>query len=210
VYAHPDQLISIVRLQTAEARRAAARHRQASQAHPARPHHAPIGQQPGRDGVAGRRRQAGRVLLALAAVAAAAASVEALASLGAEPAPTELQAAWRAFGLVVFAGLFALVASVPERYPGVLELAIVHKAALTLWAMGSQASDATLVVVADGVLMLALITAYVLLASHRSWRAAHAGRARPTRPSAPRNRTVAGATRVEVSPAEVSPVDVRA
>ena len=42
--------------------------------------------------------------------------------------------AWRAYGLVVFAGLFILLALRPRAMRGVWELAIFDKAALTLTA----------------------------------------------------------------------------
>jgi hypothetical protein len=173
-----ELLSSLAHERVDEARRAAEPHRQARQARLVRrlrpPADAPGRRQPRRDRTAGRRRQAGRALLSLAAVVAATASVAALTTLGVEPASSELLAAWRGFGLAVFGGLFALVASAPERYPGVLELAILHKVALTAWAMGSQAPGATLVVAADGILTLVLITAYLLLGSHRTWRPTHA------------------------------------
>jgi hypothetical protein len=122
------------------------------------------------------RGRVGRALLALAALAAAAASLTAVTTLGAEPASSVLLAAWRALGLGVFAGLFALVASAPERYPGVLELAILHQAALTLWAMGSGAPNATRIVAADGALALLLTASYLLLGAHRSWALRGSGR----------------------------------
>jgi hypothetical protein len=169
---HPDpnNALLLWHLRAADDHRAAEHHRHARQARRSRSRE-PGRRQRRRSVGAGRRQQAGRALLALSAAAAAAATVGALTSVGAEPAASELLAVWRALGMAVFAGLCALVASAPERYPGVLELAIAHKAALTIWAMGSRAPDATSVAVADGGLMLVLVAAYLLLSSHRTWRA---------------------------------------
>jgi hypothetical protein len=81
--------------------------------------------------------------------------------------------AWRAFGLVLFAGLFALLARDPWGYPGILELAIAHKVALAVIAAANPtATDAGIVLAADGALAAVLVTAYALLGSHRAWRRA--------------------------------------
>lgn len=125
---------------------------------------------------AAKRAVAGRALLILAALAAAAAAGASLAQLGAVGPEHVLHDAWRGFGLVVFAGLFALVAWRPTGYPGVLELAFLHKLALALtaWSQLETADGAWSTLIIDGLLALALLVAYVLLGSHRAWR-----RARP-------------------------------
>ncbi|WP_052668780.1 hypothetical protein [Nitriliruptor alkaliphilus] len=122
---------------------------------------------------ADRRTTAGRILLAMAAVAAAGGAVTAIADLSGASLEVSMVAAWRGFGLAVFAGLFALLAWRPTGYPGVLELAIAHKLALTLFALARpEAADAAEVAVADGLLTIALVVVYVLVDARRAWRPA--------------------------------------
>ncbi|MDZ5078131.1 hypothetical protein [Nesterenkonia sp. HG001] len=123
---------------------------------------------------AAKRAVAGRALLILAALAAAAAAGASIAQLGDAGSEHLLNEAWRGFGLVVFAGLFALVAWRPTGYPGVLELAFLHKLGLALlaWSQLDTADGAWATLIIDGLLALALLVAYVLLGSHRAWRRA--------------------------------------
>lgn len=125
---------------------------------------------------AARRAVVGRALLILAALGAAGAAGAGIAQLATAPPEQALTDAWRAFGLVIFAGLFALVAWRPTAYPGVLELAFAHKLALALiaWTQLETADGALLTLILNGLLVLALVVAYVLLGCHRAWR-----RARP-------------------------------
>ncbi|GAB3190303.1 hypothetical protein [Nesterenkonia suensis] len=126
---------------------------------------------------AAKRAVAGRALLIVAALAAAAAAGASIAQLGDAGSEHLLHDAWRGFGLVVFAGLFALVAWRPTGYPGVLELAFLHKLGLALmaWSQLETAAGAWATLIIDGLLALVLLVAYVLLGSHRAWR-----HARPT------------------------------
>lgn len=118
-----------------------------------------------------RRVVIGRGLLATAAVAATVASAAELAGLSAVEPDVAMLAGWRALGLGVFAGAFALLAWRPMGYPGLLELAVGHKLALTVYALAKlgTSTDAPTVAVADGLLTLGLVTAYVLLRAHRAW-----------------------------------------
>jgi hypothetical protein len=104
-----------------------------------------------------------RALLAVAALAAAASAVAAVpAAVDAAPdgALTEW---WRAYGLAVFAGLFALLAREPGRHLGVWLLSIAHKAAMTATALAlPAATDAGTVALADGVLTVLLLAAFAL------------------------------------------------
>jgi hypothetical protein len=108
----------------------------------------------------------------IAAVAAALTAVPAVLALPGAEGGTELLEAWRAYGLVVFAGLFVLLGRHPLAQRGLWELVIFHKVALTFTAMAfavhSVAADACTVLVADGALSVLLVTAYVLC---RGWRA---------------------------------------
>jgi hypothetical protein len=115
-----------------------------------------------------RRETVGRGLLIIAALTAAAAATGAAFDLAGVDADLAMLAAWRAFGLATFAGLFALLAWRPRSLPGVFELAIAHKLALTFYALARpDAEDATTVLVADGLLAVALIAAYIAVGGHR-------------------------------------------
>lgn len=114
------------------------------------------------------------VLMAVAALAAGLSAVSAVAGLSSAGAGTALVEAWRAYGLVVFAGLFALLAWRPSAYPGVWELVIFHKLALTATAFlepfEASAADRSTILVWDGVLSVLLLTAYVGCRGWRAWR----------------------------------------
>ena len=115
-----------------------------------------------------------RIAMALLLLSAAGALVSFLGSIGpAVTASSETQVVeiWRAYGYLVFAGLFVLLAFWPRRFPGVWELAIFHKVALTISALTiiSGAADAGNIVVADGLVAIFLIAAYVLSRGYAAW-----------------------------------------
>jgi hypothetical protein len=117
-----------------------------------------------------RRRVVGRALLGACAVVALLAAVGALLALPGTGTETVLIDAWRALGLAVFGGLFALVARDPTGYSGVLELAIAHKLAVALTAsIWRDTPDAFLVLAVDGALAAVLMVAYILLRADRAW-----------------------------------------
>lgn len=117
-----------------------------------------------------RRDTVGRILLALAATSAAAAAIGGIADIANSGSDQAMLAAWRAFGLPVFAGIFALLAWRPRAYRGIFELAIAHKLALTGYALVNlDVPDAGTVLVADGTLTLALVVAYVLTGARLAW-----------------------------------------
>lgn len=126
------------------------------------------------------RIRAAQALLWLAAVAAAVAAIMALASLGAANDDIKVVQTWRAYGLVVFAGLFALLALYPHAYRGVWELVLFHKLALTLTALAYLAQGGipgtSTIIVSDGILVAVLVAAYVLC---RGWSAAPRGANQP-------------------------------
>ena len=112
----------------------------------------------------------GRVLLWLAAAAALAAALGAYGAVAdAEPAVTVVET-WRAYGFVVFAGLFALLALCPRGYRGVWPLVIFHKVAMTVTALvyaRNAAIEGTGTILAwDGALSVLLVLAFVLC---RGW-----------------------------------------
>ncbi len=80
---------------------------------------------------------------------------------------------WRAFGFVVFTVLFVLLAFWPRRYPGIWELVLLDKAALTLVEValiGNQAANAASTAVSDGILTLLILAAYILSRGYSSWK----------------------------------------
>lgn len=109
------------------------------------------------------------LIAALGALVSLIGSVGALATAGPDGVVVE---GWHAYGFVVFAGLFALLALRPRLYPGVWELAIFHKAAMALTGaslLGSGATDAPTVALADGALALILVVPYVLARGYSAW-----------------------------------------
>lgn len=122
--------------------------------------------------VAAWRDRVARVLLVLGAVAALAGGVSMIPDYTALPG-AEVERVWRSFGLVVFAGLFLLLAWRPRGLPGVWELVIFHKAALTVagmfWLSG-EVDGAGELVVSDGVLTAVLVGCYLLTEGWTAWR----------------------------------------
>ncbi|MFG3302565.1 hypothetical protein [Micromonospora chersina] len=118
----------------------------------------------------GVRDRIGRVLLWLAAVGAVAAALGAYGAVAdAEPAVKVVET-WRAYGFVVFAGLFALLAVRPRGHRAVWALVIFHKVAMTVTAL-AYSRDAAIegtgtVLVFDGALSVLLVLALVLC---RGW-----------------------------------------
>ena len=118
----------------------------------------------------GVRGRIGRVLLWLAAAGAAAAALGAYGAVAdAEPAVKVVET-WRAYGFVVFAGLFALLAVRPRGHRAVWALVIFHKVAMTVTAL-AYSRDAAIegtgtVLVFDGALSMLLVLALVLC---RGW-----------------------------------------
>ncbi|MGW4155878.1 hypothetical protein ACWEDF_22265 [Micromonospora chersina] len=118
----------------------------------------------------GVRDRIGRVLLWLAAIGAVAAALGAYGAVAdAEPAVTVVET-WRAYGFVVFAGLFALLAVRPRGHRAVWVLVIFHKVAMTMTAL-AYSRDAAIegtgtVLVFDGALSVLLVLALVLC---RGW-----------------------------------------
>jgi hypothetical protein len=115
-----------------------------------------------------------RIAMALLLLSAAGALVSFLGSIGAAvtaSSETQVVEIWRAYGYLVFAGLFVLLAFWPRRFPGVWELAIFHKVALTISALTiiSGAADAGTIVVADGLVAIFLIVSYVLTRGYAAW-----------------------------------------
>ena len=79
--------------------------------------------------------RAARVLMWTAALTAALAAASAVADIAAADLAgmtSTVAETWRAYGLLVFAGLFALLASQPHASRGIWELVMFHKVAMTV------------------------------------------------------------------------------
>jgi hypothetical protein len=125
--------------------------------------------------VAPWRRRLASGLLAVAAISALGSAAGGIAHLATADPGLKVLEAWRAYGLVVFAGLFTPLALRPRAMPGVWELAIFHKAALTLTALAWRSAappvaDAATVVTVDGALTVLLVAAYLLTRAWTAWR----------------------------------------
>jgi hypothetical protein len=113
------------------------------------------------------------VMLWLATAAALVAAVGGIGDVADAGGDTRIVEAWRAYGFVVFAGLFALLALWPRQAPGVWELVIFHKLALTVSGLAWVSADVTgagTVAVSDGLLTVALVAGYVLTRGWTAWR----------------------------------------
>lgn len=117
------------------------------------------------------RRRTATVILVLAALGAIFAFVMAITSINSAGRALVVDKSWRMFGLLVFAGLFVLLAYRPRQYPGVWELVIFHKAATAVFVgvFATNAVGATTTAVTDGVLAVGLIGAYLLVKGYESW-----------------------------------------
>ncbi|UUZ81799.1 hypothetical protein LJK88_45770 [Paenibacillus sp. P26] len=80
---------------------------------------------------------------------------------------------WRLLGFIVFTALFILLALRPSQYPGIWEVVIFHKLAMSVISFNllrDQVPDAGSVAIVDGILAVLLITAYFLSKSYTLWR----------------------------------------
>lgn len=121
------------------------------------------------DPVPGWRRKTARVILVVAALGAIFAFVIGLSSIRSVSPDVFVTKSWRLFGLLVFAGLFLLLAYRPRQYPGVWELVIFHKAVTAVFVGVFASVGATTTVIADSVLAAALFAAYLLVRGYENW-----------------------------------------
>jgi hypothetical protein len=130
------------------------------------------------DAITGRNRterlrdRVAMVLMLISALGALYAFVTAVgATAQAGPAAQQVEA-WRTLGFAFFAGTFVLLAFWPRRYPGLWELLILDKVALTIVEailIGNHARDAESAAIADGILSVLLIAAYFLSRGYSAW-----------------------------------------
>jgi hypothetical protein len=114
---------------------------------------------------AGWRDNVGAALLSVCAVGAILAAFTAVATVVAAGPATKAVETWRLVGYLFFAGVFVLLALAPRQLRGLWELTIAAKLVLPLagatFLRGS--TDAGTLVVADGIVTVLLVAAYVLM-----------------------------------------------
>ena len=111
-------------------------------------------------------------LMLLAAVGALLSFVGAINSVAIASPATQVVEMWRMYGFVVFTCLYVLLAFWPRRYPGVWELAILDKAALAITGLvllGQGVADAQTIFIADGIMTVITLVAYVLARGYSGW-----------------------------------------
>lgn len=112
------------------------------------------------------RDRLGAALLYACAAGAVLSAVGAVGAVADAGTATRAVETWRLAGYGLFAGLFVLLARAPRQLRGLWELTIAAKLALPLagatFLRGS--TDAGTFVVADGVLGVVLVAAYLLMA----------------------------------------------
>lgn len=111
-----------------------------------------------------------RVLMALASVSAAVATITDIPTVTAAPSSTLVVEIWRLFGFGLFTGLFALLAIRPHGQRGLWELVIANKLALSiagacLVARG-EFPGASSALTWDGTLVVLLAAGYI---TARAW-----------------------------------------
>jgi hypothetical protein len=117
----------------------------------------------------------GRALLTLCAMSAAIAFTDGVTRAAAAPAEWVLTEFWRSAAYLVFAGMWALLAAGPRSQRGMWELIVLHKVLITIHALlmlGLPGAGRT--AWADGLLVVATATAWVLCRGWLTWRPAPA------------------------------------
>lgn len=125
------------------------------------------------EGTTSSRDRIATILMLVAAVAALYAAVTGISVAEGSGLDTQQVQWWRELGYLMFAGVFVLLAFWPRRYPGLWELVIVDKAALTVVEVvliRNDAADAVATAASDGILTVVLIAAYLLSRGYTSWR----------------------------------------
>ncbi|GLY02240.1 MULTISPECIES: hypothetical protein [Actinoplanes] len=119
----------------------------------------------------GIKDRIGRGLMGLDAVFTVVAVVNGISLMAGAGDDTIIVESWRTFGFVVFVGLWALIALWPRRVPGVWELILFHKTAITVLAIvvSDTAFGATETAAIDGWLVVSTAVAYILCRGWEAW-----------------------------------------
>ena len=79
---------------------------------------------------------------------------------------------WRTFGFLVFLIMWIMITVWPRQVPGVWELILLHKVAITLFAIAlGDAAEAQRTALIDAWLVITAIPAYILCRGWVAWRA---------------------------------------
>jgi hypothetical protein len=111
-------------------------------------------------------------LMLLAAVSAFIAFISDFGTVAAANPATLVVELWRWYGFLIFTGLFVLLAFWPRRYPGIWELVLLDKAALSvtgLVLLQRGVEGAQTILIADGLLAVVTLIAYVLAKGYIGW-----------------------------------------
>ncbi len=137
----------------------------------ARPRPSATGISPARDRIA-------RVLMILLGIASVGAFANAAHDFG-SIAPERINVeTWRMFAFLVFAGLFTLLGLFPRRMPGLWELVLFQKSAVTIFltvivpphAESAQLADhASSIAGVDAILVITTLASYILTRGWRAW-----------------------------------------
>jgi len=119
--------------------------------------------------------RAGRLLLAICAVATVAAFAGGIFRILDAPDDYVLTEFWRTTAYLVFAGMWALLALAPRRQRGMFELILLQKTLVTVQALALLDLPAAVQTAwVDGALVVATVAAYVLCRGWSAWRNAAA------------------------------------
>ena len=118
---------------------------------------------PGRDRI-------GRLLMAIAAVGAVGPFAPGVGNMqGAAPDRLWVEA-WRTFGFLVFAGMFALLALFPRSARGLWELSFAHKAGMVVFSLfAGDVAEARFAGRVDILLVAMIAAAWWLCQGWKSW-----------------------------------------
>lgn len=130
-----------------------------------------------------RADRTGRALMALNAVAALAAFASGLAITAGVSDDRLISELWRTLAYIVFAGIWTLLAVAPRRHPGLWELLLFHKGAVTVYSfvMWDRLADAPATALVDLGVTVTTLVAYVLCRGWRAWQGTTPGHPRAGR-----------------------------
>lgn len=111
-------------------------------------------------------------LMLLAAIGAFISFLTSISSIATAPPATQVVETWRMYGFVVFTSLYVLLAFWPRRYPGIWELALLDKTALSITGLvllGRGVPGAQTILIFDGSLAAITFVAYLLAKGYTGW-----------------------------------------
>ena len=114
----------------------------------------------------------GRGIMALNAVAALGAFATGIAITATVSDDRLISELWRTLAYVVFAGMWTLLTIAPRRHPGLWELILFHKIAITVYCfvMWDRLADAPTTALVDLGVAVTTLVAYVLCRGWQAWR----------------------------------------